>query len=97
MPTRLSPFDELMFQKLFRQRAEQTNTDPNPDEPLQFYDARAAFANSPGEFSMGHLPSTYKKIGNDRYFLNGIDTTQHDQATSLLLDLLTKIGLNGRM
>ena len=76
----LSPIDEARFQNWYRDIVSQRKAmghplNPNPDDPEHFYDMRAAYANGVEMSPDGHFPSIYKKVGNPRYTLNGMTTT----------------------
>lgn len=73
----LHPIDEAMFQKWYANlpRVKEGSLNPNPDDPEHFYDYRAAYMNGDGQDQTGHFPSKFKKLGNPRYTLNGVNTT----------------------
>lgn len=78
----LTPFDENQFQKWYAnavaaRAAMGKPLGANPDDPEHFYDARAAWANGAQMSPDGHFPSEYKKVGNPRYTLGGMNTTDN--------------------
>ena len=73
------PQDEYWFQKWYREWADRTKINPNPDDPLHFYDYRAAY--KAGAFPTWdetlkeyHWPSEFKLEGHPRIIVDGINT-----------------------
>lgn len=71
---------ELAFQQFYNNIAKQHGLNLNPDDPRHYYDHRAAY-NAYGPEALqqildetGHWPSEFKKEGNNRTILNGVDT-----------------------
>ena len=69
--TFLDPKEEKDFKKWFELRAKLTGTNPNPDEPLHFYDARGYWSQMKRQgippTVTGHLPDTYKIPGHPTF------------------------------
>lgn len=94
----LTPIDEARFQNWYRdvigkRQAMGHPLNPNPDDPEHFYDYRAAFANGADMGNDGHFPSQFKKVGNSRYTLNGMNTTDEREypTANTLADLLGRM------
>jgi hypothetical protein len=73
--------DEVDFQRWYGDWAKKSGMNPNPDDPQHFYDYRAAYKAGvvppePG----GHWPSTFKKEGHPRMFINGVNTKTGERA-----------------
>lgn len=65
---------ENNFQKWYGNIANKWGLNPNPDDPLHFYDYRAAYRSGDMPDSTGHWPSRFKKPGHPNRYINGIDT-----------------------
>lgn len=61
------------FKTWYATVAAANNLDPDPFNPLHFYDYQRAYM-SGVPAAKGHLPSQYKKLGHPRLIINGIDT-----------------------
>lgn len=59
--------------------------DPNPDNPLHFYDYRAAYRSGARPDQTGHWPSEFKKLGHPNLIVNGIDTRNGLRAAPALV------------
>lgn len=73
--------NEVGFQDFYNKTAKANGLDLNPDDPRHGYDYRAAYNNFGPERlqemfdeSGGHWPSEFKKAGNERMVLGGVDT-----------------------
>ena len=65
----MKPQEEQRFREDYAAWAAKAGMDPNPDDPRHFYDYRAAW--KAGVLVEGeHLPSTYKKPGHPRYYID---------------------------
>jgi hypothetical protein len=70
-----APRSEADFQKWYQSIAKVYHLAPNPDDPLHFYDYRAAFnAGVTGPGPQGHWPSLYKREAHPNRFVAGEDT-----------------------
>lgn len=69
---RMAP-DEA-FQNWYQQRASQWGLNPNPDDPRQFYDYRAAWRNGAEPDETGHWPSDFKLHGHPNENVGGYST-----------------------
>ena len=72
---------EEEFQKWYALQASQLGLDPNPDNPLHYYDWRAAFQSGAAADAAGHWPSTFKKIGHLNLIVDGRDTRTSEKAS----------------
>ncbi len=88
MPTKLGPLEESNFIRWYRDWADRTKINPNPDDPLHFYDYRAAFVakESPKwdeELKEYHWSSAFKSEDHPRRVLDGIDTSTGEQVDDI--------------
>ena len=79
--------DPVGFRRWYAARSRQLGLDPNPDNPLHFYDYRAAFragadAQVIPEDGLAHFPSEFKKIGHPNLIVDGRDTRTGEIATA---------------
>lgn len=78
-PVQLAAEEEAAFLKWYEQWAKKTGISEDPDDPMHFYDYRAAYINgakpeidkSDGKY---HWPSEYKHDDHPNRFVDGIDT-----------------------
>jgi len=56
--------DERPFQQWYARQAAQWGLDADPDNPLHFYDWRAAYRAGARADEQGHWPSTFKTLGH---------------------------------
>lgn len=68
-PSLLDAEEETFFQEQFKTRARRLGLSEDPDDPLQFYDHRAAFKSGIDFGVGGHLPSRFKKPGHPNQFV----------------------------
>jgi hypothetical protein len=75
-PRLRSRFNETEFQDWYKNWASKLDLDPNPDDPRQQYDYRAAFraGAEPTEESGWHWPSEFKQEGHPNLIVEGRDT-----------------------
>lgn len=66
--------DELKFRDWYSNIANQLKLNPNPDDPLHFYDYRAAYRNGAVPDESGHWPSEFKIEGHPRMVIDGVNT-----------------------
>lgn len=74
--TKLTPQEEKKFQEWYAKWAQKLNLDPDPDNPLHYYDYRGAFkaGAAPTEESGWHWPSEFKREGHPNLIVDGRDT-----------------------
>ncbi len=86
------------FDKWYADIAKKNNLNPNPDDPLHFYDYRKAFEEGAIPDETGHLPSKYKKLGHPRLIVKGIDTRTGKEATDDLYreNAIAYLGYNNK-
>lgn len=77
--TTLDPYDEYSFQEWYRNWAQRTGININPDDPLHFYDYRAAWKERvtptwDENLKEYHWPSKFKLEGHPRMILDGVNT-----------------------
>ena len=60
--------------------------DLDPDNPLHFYNWRAAFKAKAEPDAEGHWPSQFKMLGHPELVVDGMDTRTMTPATVELLD-----------
>jgi len=65
---------EAEFKKWYAAVAKQQGLDPDPDNPLHFYDYRAAHRSGAMPDKDGHWPSEFKREGHPRLIVNGVNT-----------------------
>lgn len=65
---------EQQFQKWYAGHATRLGLDPNPDNPLHFYDWRSAYESGATPDVQGHWPSRFKRAGHPNLIVEGIDT-----------------------
>ncbi len=65
--------DESSFQSWYQQQAKQYDLNPNPDDPQQFYDYRAAFRAGAKPDASGHWPSDFKREGHPNMVVGGFN------------------------
>jgi hypothetical protein len=66
--------DEAEFRAWYKPIAKQMGLDTNPDNPLHYYDYRAAYKAGATPDETGHWPSEFKKEGHPRMIVDGINT-----------------------
>ncbi|MGH7468413.1 MAG: hypothetical protein ACRENP_10560 [Longimicrobiales bacterium] len=66
--------DEGEFERWYAKHSAQLYFDPDPDNPLHFYDWRAAFRSGAEPDREGHWPSEFKREGHRRLVVYGVDT-----------------------
>jgi hypothetical protein len=74
--TKLSSEEEKKFREWYSKWAEYLDLDPDPDNPLHYYDYRAAYkaGAAPTEESGWHWPSEFKREGHPNLIVDGINT-----------------------
>lgn len=65
---------EQEFQRWYSMVAKQQGLDPDPDNPLHYYDYRAAHAAGAEPGPDGHWPSEFKRPGHPNLIVEGRDT-----------------------
>jgi len=72
----IKKFNEIEFQKAYKEMATKMGLNSDPDNPLHYYDWRALYKEDPTltPDSEGHFSSKYKKKGNPRMVVGGINT-----------------------
>jgi len=76
-PTRFNRVMEKVFRQWYLAQASKTGIDPDPDNPLHYYDNRAAFQAGVGPDPVtNHWPSKFKEPFHPNRFVNGVDTTK---------------------
>jgi len=62
------------FKSWYSEQAKKWDLDPNPDNPLHFYNYRAAYKAGVEPGPDGHWPSEFKKTGHPNRFVDDVDT-----------------------
>lgn len=75
---------EPQFQDWYAGHAQNLGLNPDPDDPLHFYDYRAAFRAGAAPDETGHWPSQFKREGHPRLILDGVDTRTGQPTTPTL-------------
>ncbi len=98
---RLRDHEETDFKKWYKDRSNKTGLDPNPDDPLHYYDYRAAYAAGvepeiDPEDGNYHWDSRYKSDDHPNRFVDGWDT-KYDRpedpvSRGILTDTVNAIG-----
>src|SRR3990167_1028985 len=70
----LQAAQERQFRDWYAGHAKRWDMNPDPDDPRQFYDYRAAFKADVEPDETGHWPSDFKKPGHPSLIVGGIDT-----------------------
>lgn len=68
------PISEQEFQRWYAEQVRRHGLNPNPDDPSQFYDYRAAFQAGAQPDSTQHWPSQYKRAGHPNEIVGGFNT-----------------------
>lgn len=63
--------DDPAFRQWYAQMSRDHGLSPDPDDPAQFYDYRAAFKAGAAPDASGHWPSTFKKPGHPNMVVGG--------------------------
>lgn len=81
---KLPPEQERQFQSWYSQWAGKLDLNPNPDDPLQYYDYRAAWqaGATPDSASGWHWPSEFKLPGHPNLIVDGINTKTGERVKS---------------
>lgn len=66
--------DEPAFRNWYAKMAQSHNLSPNPDDPAQLYDYRAAFRANAAPDASGHWPSQFKRPGHPNEIVGGFNT-----------------------
>ncbi len=79
MPSALGPSlggapDEGHFRAWYADMAKLFDLNPDPDDPAQFYDYRAAFRAGAAPDASGHWPSDFKRAGHQNLVVGGFHT-----------------------
>ena len=85
--TPLPATKEAEFQRQYAQVSMVNNLDPDPDDPMHFYDYRGLFKET-GSLAVGpkgHFPSTFKLLGHPNLIVDGKDTRTGKAATPGLI------------
>lgn len=67
------PQDEARFRAWYSSMAKSHDLSPDPDDPQQFYDYRAAFRAGAKPDKTGHWPSDFKKPGHPNMIVGGFN------------------------
>lgn len=70
MPEKLPPLSEAMFLRDYQKVAKKMNLSMDPDDPLHFYDYRAAWKAGDLDIAGDHFSSKYKLSGHPRYYVS---------------------------
>lgn len=89
------PQDESAFRQWYSGMAKRYNLNPDPDNPSQFYDYRAAFRAGAYPDDTGHWPSDFKMEGHPNMVVGGfhvqtgerVPNTPRAQSVQELIDL----------
>lgn len=73
--------DESAFRSWYADMAKQHGLSPNPDDPKQLYDYRAAFQAGASPDRSGHWPSQFKKPGHPNEVVGGFNTRTGDRVS----------------
>ena len=65
---------EEAFQRQYKKIAAAQGLDPDPDNPLHFYDYRKALAAGASPDKDRHWPSEHKRLGHPNLIVEGRDT-----------------------
>ena len=65
---------EETFRAWYAKHAKERGLKPDPDDPLHFYDWRAAYKAGATPNKEGHWPSQFKREGHPNLEIEGIDT-----------------------
>lgn len=65
------PVDESAFRQWYSTMAQRYGLNPDPDDPSQFYDYRAAFQAGASPDQTGHWPSDFKIEGHPNMVVGG--------------------------
>ena len=85
--TPLTATKEAEFQRQYAQVSMINNLDPDPDDPMHFYDYRGLFKET-GSLAVGterHFPSKFKLLGHPNLIVDGKDTRTGKAATAGLI------------
>ena len=77
------PGQEEQFLADYDSIARLLGINPNPDNPLHFYDYRRAWDAGEMTPSGGHLPSRHKLPGHPNRFVEGVDTITDQPASPI--------------
>ncbi|MFH2075566.1 MAG: hypothetical protein ABIJ57_09505 [Pseudomonadota bacterium] len=66
--------EEKAFQEWYAGHAQRLRLNPDPDDPQQFYDYRAAFKAGEGPGADNHWPSRYKSDDHPNLIVDGRNT-----------------------
>ena len=72
-------FNEQAFRQWYAGQARRWGLNPNPDDPNQFYDYRAAFRAGATPDTSGHWPSTFKTAGHPNLVVGGFHVQTGDR------------------
>lgn len=83
--TKLNDNEEKEFQNWYQYWSTKIGIDPNPDNPLHYYDYRAAFKNNAlpvwdSEYQEYHWPSEFKLDDHPRLIVDGVNTRTGEKA-----------------
>lgn len=74
LPNESGRIDEASFRQWYTTHARRWQLDPDPDNPLHYYDYRAAYRAGATPDRSGHWPSEYKREGHPNLIVGGKDT-----------------------
>lgn len=87
--TILSPAEEEAFQKEYTKVSEELGLNPNPDDPLHFYDYRGLFKRTgslPFDKNTGHFTSKFKLEEHPNLIVDGINTKTGQRVLTMFGD-----------
>jgi len=76
--------DRSGFRPWYAGMSARLGLDPDPDNPLHFYDWRAAHRAGAKPDRDGHWPSTFKQLGHPALIVDGVDTRTGKPASTAL-------------
>lgn len=84
--------DDTKFKSWYKTHATKLGLNPDPDDPLHYYDYRAAYKAGAAPDEAGHWPSEFKTAEHPNRFVDGIDTiTGKSQKIDEYADILSEI------
>lgn len=66
--------NESQFRSWYANQSQRFGLSPDPDDPLHYYDWRAAFRSGAEANTEGHWPSIFKREGHPNLVVGGLDT-----------------------
>jgi hypothetical protein len=72
--------DDAAFRRWYMEQSKRHGLSPDPDDPKQMYDYRAAFRAGVQPDATGHWPSDFKKAGHPNEIVGGFNTRTGERA-----------------